>query len=329
MSSFDALDDQSESVLLAAAAAATTHAVDDRTVGPLVIVVHPTTDDRQVLAGGGNSVLRASVSVVAGSENPRLWADAPTGSTTTVALRDLPEVLRTAADATGTNVLHVGRVEAAGELAAVAVWFETADGVADAEARHATLEMLGVAARRDRERRAAEPVAIKVVEQPQRRYAENDPTVDPATGVLNRGGFEEAVDAHDTEEATLLLIDLDDFDAVEGQMGADIAAGVCRTIADRLCDSTRRNDAIAHLGDAQFAVLFGDIQRNDAMHVAKRLLNLIAEPMTVDGIDVAVTATVAFAHQIGLVDIEEMMESAEHAVASGKRSGPGRLILAV
>jgi hypothetical protein len=41
-----------------------------------------------------------------------------------------------------------------------------------------------------------------------------------------------------------------------------------------------------------------------------------------------VTATVALSHQFGLVDMEELFESADSAVASGKRSGHGRLVIA-
>ena len=62
--------------------------------------------------------------------------------------------------------------------------------------------------------------------------------------------------------------------------------------------------------------------------IAKRLAAAVAAPLPDDLGPDSVTATTALAHQSGLVDLEEMFDSAAAAVASGKRSGTGKLVLA-
>lgn len=330
MSSFDALDDPTSSDLLAAAAAATTHAVADPTAGPLVIIVRPTADDHQVLAGGGNSVLRAAVSVAADSAHDRLWQEAPDGTTARVSVRSLPEVVRAAADASAIEAVHIGCVRIADELACVAIWFETDDADDSQADRQTTMNVLAAAAQRDHERPVAAAPAPTVAEvEAVRRFDPSDPDLHPVTGVANAECFGRRMEEHDTDDATLLLIDLDGLEHIAAEFGTDTFHSTLKTVADRLCNETRRSDVVGHLDGDRFALLFGEVDRASAMAVAKRLLGTIAEPMRIDGLELAITATIAFSHEDGLIDLEEMMESAEDAIASGKRAGGGRLVIAL
>ena len=98
-------------------------------------------------------------------------------------------------------------------------------------------------------------------------------------------------------------------------------------VADRLVASCRSTDLVARIGSDTFAILFGEIDRATALVVSKRLVTVIAEPLPAEVGPEAVSATIALSHQFGLVDTEELLDSANDALASGKRAGRGRLFL--
>lgn len=329
ISSFDVLVAPDGDRLLAAATAAATRAVDDPSFGVLVVVVRPESPDHQVISGGGTSVLRAAVAVAVGAGNDRLWRDAPTGSTVERPTRALPEVVAVAADAGGIHAVHTGCVRRGDVVDAVAIWFETWNGVARADERALVLEVLEHAAREEADRLATQvDDTVEVAPEPtapSRSYAAED--VDDSTGLLTPEAFERHLSEFEGDEATILLVDIDDFDRLTTDIGDD-ADRIVREIADRLDVNCRREDLVGRLGDHRFGVMLGNIERSAVMHLAKRLLDTITESLP-EGLAVDhVTATVALAHQVGLVDLDEMLDSAEAAMRSGQQAGAGRLILA-
>ena len=333
-SSFDVLTGPVHDELLVAAATITTQAVDDPSHGVLVVVVRPEAPDHQVIAGGGTGILRAAVSVATAAGNDRAWRDAPHGDTAEQPVRALPEVIAAAAEADGVRAVHTGCVRVDGTIESVAIWFETWNGVAAPEQRRSALTALAEAGERERARRAAVTAAAPAVSAAdlptaaRREFDPGDPELDPVTGLLRVDRFDELLSDFDRDEAMLVLLDLDGFAAVAEDWGDDVSDQVVREIADRLVSNCRRDDVIARLGDDRFAVLFGAIERSEVIEIAKRLLAAVAEPLPADLGPDHVTATVALAHQVGLVDLEEMLDSAAGALASGKRSGAGRIVLA-
>ena len=332
-SSFDVLSGPVADHLLAAAAAAATRVVGDPTRGVLVIVVHPSAPDHQVISGGGTGVLRAAVSVAAAAGNDRAWREAPDRDTWEQPLRALPEVIAAAAEADGVRSVHTGCVRVGDSIESVAIWFETWEGVAEHAERRAVLAELAAAGARERERRAAIASATPspvVKEDGPRRFDPSDPDLDPLTGLVHAERFDDLLADYEREEAMLVLLDLDGFAAVGAEWGDTVSDRVLREVADRLVANCRRGDTIARIAHDRFAVLFGDVDRSEVVEIAKRLLSVVAEPLPTDAGDgpERVTATVALSHQVGLVDLDEMLSSASDALESGKRAGVGRLVLA-
>lgn len=336
-SSFDVLTGPMTDELLAEAAAIATVAVNDPAEGVVVVVVRPD-DDHQVIAGGGTGILRAAVSVAAAAGNDRAWRDAPDADTVERPIRALPEVIAAAADADGVRSVHVGCIRVDGVVESVALWFETWDGVAPAERRREHLARLAQAGERERTRRAAIAASAPSTvgtdgadasgASGPREFDPTDPTLDPLTGLVCDEHWSELLEDFDRDEAMLVLLDLDGFSTVTEEWGDDVADRILREIADRLVMNCRRTDTIARLGPDRFAVLFGTIERAEVIEVAKRLLAAVADPLPEGLGPERVTATVALAHQVGLVDLEEMLDSATDALTSGKRSGAGRVVLA-
>lgn len=320
--------------IVAVATAAAAHADDDPSVGQLVIVARTADGGHRAIGGGGLGPLRAAISVAVAADNDRLWSDVVGTDTVERPTRSLPEVVRAAAEASNVHTSFVGCIRDE-SVAAVAVWFEVDGAVASPAARRATMEMLSAATERQREffaARAAEEAATVAPSAEDaatgRIFDPNDPAVDGVTGLATAADFERAVENYDSDEATLVVVDLDDFATIADGHDETITNAVLREIADRLVASCRRDDLIARIGPDTFAVLFADASRSVGLHVAKRLLDTIALPLPIAGGPELVTATVALAHQFGLVDMDELLESADEAVASGKRSGTGRLVIA-
>jgi diguanylate cyclase (GGDEF)-like protein len=329
-SSFDVLTGSSDDPLLTSAAAATTRAVDDASQGVLVVVLRPGADDVQVISGGGTGVLRAAVSVAVAAGNDRLWRDAPHGDTVECSVRGLPEVIAAAAEAGGVRSVHTGCIRRGDVLDAVTLWFETWNGVADEGERRRTLDDLEHAALIAAEHRATHVVedAAAIVDVGPRTWDVDDLRLDATTGALTADAFAEALEEFDGDEATMLVIDLDGFREVGASWGDETADAVLQTVVDRLLGTLGRHDLVARIEHDRFAVLLGEADRSSVMQIGKRMLSEIAEPLPSDLGPTGVTATVALAHQSGLVDLEDMFDSALAALASGKRSGVGRLVLA-
>ncbi len=342
-SSFDTVVSPATGQLVTVAASVVTHAGSNPSTGTLVIVVRPDDPDHHVLAGGGTCVLRAAISVAVAGGHTRLWDDLPDRDTVEQHITALPEVVRAAAEGSRVAAVHAGCVRDGERVECVAFWFETSNGVAPLGDRRNTLGLLAAAAQRDATEAAAaaelaaaatrvqgiSPDAPDAHGDGSRTFDAHDPGLDALTGLLTPERFEQALADFDDDEAALVMIDIDDFGAIEEQHGDDIANRVLRLTADRLARNTRGTDVVARLGGHRFGILLGDADRSGAMLVSKRLVSMIAEPLDLDAGPGSVTATVALAHQVGLVDVEEMVELADGAVTSGQRAGAGRLVLAV
>jgi diguanylate cyclase (GGDEF)-like protein len=321
-----------EAIAVAAAAAADR----DPHVGELVIVARTANGGHRAVGGGNVGPLRAAISVAVAAGNTRLWEGATDGDTVERSVRSLPEVVRTAAEASGVHIAHVGCVQD-DSIAAVAVWFEIDGNVADPAERRHTMQLLDVAAEHQREFLEARAAAVTAETSSShddsdgttgRSFDADDPHLDATTGLATRAEFEQAMAHYESDEATLVVVDLDGFSRIGEQYGEQMTDSVLRVVADRLVGACRGTDLIARIGIDTFAVLFSEASRAVGLRVAKRLLDEISLPLDIGGGPEKVTATVALAHQFGLVDMEELFESADDAIASGKRAGTGRLVVA-
>jgi diguanylate cyclase (GGDEF)-like protein len=106
---------------------------------------------------------------------------------------------------------------------------------------------------------------------------------DSLTDSLNRRGFEERLDAELGESGrggrplTLLLIDLDDFKAVNDTLGHAAGDELLCWVVNTVRGTLRPFDAIGRLGGDEFAVLLPGAARADALEVAARVREVLAE----------------------------------------------------
>ena len=135
---------------------------------------------------------------------------------------------------------------------------------------------------------------------------------DEATGVLNRRGFDQALARavarlnRTGETGLLLVIDLNDFKAINDRHGHQAGDLVLASVATLLSRHTRATDAVARLGGDEFAVILGGADPIDGRVKATRLeayLNALVVPW--QGERIAVSASV------GAVDYGEADEPAD------------------
>jgi diguanylate cyclase (GGDEF)-like protein len=110
-------------------------------------------------------------------------------------------------------------------------------------------------------------------------------TTDGLTGLLNRRALEERL--HHELQATgrrrsvaLMMIDLDDFGAINNHHGHQIGDEALRLVADVVRTHLRRNDAGGRYGGDEFVVILPDLDAAAAVDVAERVRTALVEATT-------------------------------------------------
>ena len=123
----------------------------------------------------------------------------------------------------------------------------------------------------------------------------------------------------------LILLDLDRFKEVNDTLGHPAGDALLEVVARRLVGAVRPGDTVARLGGDEFAVLLPDVDHpTDAIEVAGRIKQSLAEPFRLEGVlmDVDVSIGIALSPQHG-DDVEVLMRRADVAmyVAKGEQTG--------
>jgi diguanylate cyclase (GGDEF)-like protein len=127
------------------------------------------------------------------------------------------------------------------------------------------------------------------------------------------------------ESVAILFVDLDGFKSINDSLGHSIGDGLLKCIADRLRGTMRESDVIVRLGGDEFAVIqAAKDQPQDAAALARRLIEVIAEPCQVEGHQLLVGATIGIAIAAqGQLDPEVLLRSADLAMYRAKGDGRG------
>ena len=299
----------------------------------LVIAVRPDHDSRRVVASAGNSAVRASISVSVAAGNQRPWTGVEGHDVVEVPVAALPEIIRSAIQPSGVQSICLGIVEVDGTRDALAMWLTRHTSFSDeAIARHETvMTNLRDAAARDHSD-AHDRALLEQQARAERQALEPLPRAefagDPLAMMPTRREFDAALAHLQSEETGLVVLGIDNIDAIEHEHGEDAADQVRRAIAARLSGSCRKNDVVALVGDNSFAVLLVDVDRRMAFEVSKRLRGDASEPVEVDGVAVEISVSVGLSHDVGLVDPVELFASAESAMADAQDAGGARMLIA-
>ena len=166
---------------------------------------------------------------------------------------------------------------------------------------------------------------------------------DTLTGLPNRLLFTEQLlkalaDAErQNAQLAVLFVDLDHFKRVNDTLGHSAGDELLRVVSARLAQSVRPLDSIsrqrgelegnsiARLGGDEFIVMLSELNgAADAAAVARRLVAALAEPVTVQGTEFYVSASVGIAmYPFDGTDIDTLLMNADTAMYRAKEAGRG------
>jgi len=153
---------------------------------------------------------------------------------------------------------------------------------------------------------------------------------DPLTGLRNRRGMEEALEAMDREgkqPSHVAILDVDHFKLVNDSRGHDEGDRVLRGIACLLASSVRNVDLCGRWGGEEFIVAFSDLGDDHAAASAERIRAAVASySFGSENSPLGVTVTLGIA-AVGEAGFEEALGRADRAMYRGKREGRNRVVV--
>ena len=147
---------------------------------------------------------------------------------------------------------------------------------------------------------------------------------DALTGLANRTLLWERAQAslvaHRSGRCGVLFIDLDDFKAVNDSLGHDIGDRVLIAVADLLRAQVREQDLPVRLGGDEFAVFVDDVDTEDLVALAQRLLVALSTPLPLGEHQVVAAASIGIASgESGRGDVESLLRHADVAMYLAKQ----------
>lgn len=126
-------------------------------------------------------------------------------------------------------------------------------------------------------------------------------------------------------DISFLFLDLDGFKAINDHFGHDQGDRLLQSVVARLQVQLRKVDTLTRLGGDEFAVLLDhQSDREEAIKVAEKLLEVMGEPFIVQGeaCSLSVSIGIAFYPRHGS-NLDELISAADSAMYRAKNAGKG------
>ena len=160
--------------------------------------------------------------------------------------------------------------------------------------------------------------------------------IDPLTGLPNRMLFEDrllhAMQRYDRDDdsrarreprkVAVLFVDLDGFKPINDMLGHAVGDEVLKEAARRLRTTTRDSDTVARIGGDEFVLLAEDVSDvADCASLANRVIQVLAQPLEVQGHQVTLSGSVGVALYPEHGDRLKLVQNADAAMYTAKRAG--------
>ncbi len=152
---------------------------------------------------------------------------------------------------------------------------------------------------------------------------------DPLTGLPNRVLLTDRLTqglgrlSRTRASLALLVLDLDGFKAVNDRHGHEVGDSLLVDVARRISEGLRTGDTASRYGGDEFVVLCEDVgSDHEAVAVAQRIAEALAEPFTLDGDQIYVRASIGISIARGPgVRAEALLRDADSAMYRCKERG--------
>ncbi len=151
------------------------------------------------------------------------------------------------------------------------------------------------------------------------------------TGALNRGAFEERVDAElarvrrTSASLSLVTFDVDHFKRINDSLGHAAGDAALRGVGEVVKAAMRRSDVFGRLGGEEFGLLLPDTDTAGAVVVAEKLRRRLALPR--DG-GPELTVSFGVAEATAGLSARAVFAGADRALYAAKRAGRNRVVWA-
>jgi diguanylate cyclase (GGDEF)-like protein/PAS domain S-box-containing protein len=125
-------------------------------------------------------------------------------------------------------------------------------------------------------------------------------------------------------ELGVIFLDLDNFKSVNDTLGHTPGDELLRQTAARLITAVRTEDTVARFGGDEFVIICDDVSAAEIWQVGERLLAAVAQPCTISGREIVVTASLGIA--LGTADAtpESLLRDSDTAMYRAKERGRDR-----
>lgn len=150
---------------------------------------------------------------------------------------------------------------------------------------------------------------------------------DDLTGLLNRRGLIERIDAENIDRGTVIVIDCDDFKDVNDTYGHQVGDEFLQGLAGRLSRGISWSDSIARWGGDEFLIMLA-VPFEQGAQIAHRVIEeAMARPMSTKAGLIPVSLSAGAAEFNAESGLDKAIGSADRAMYTAKNEGPGKLVL--
>lgn len=151
---------------------------------------------------------------------------------------------------------------------------------------------------------------------------------DPLTSLPNKVQLRMRVE-HDLkmmerkqEQLAVLFIDFDHFKNINDTLGHALGDELLVEVSKRLKNVIRPVDTLSRQGGDEFVIVLPSVRVDDAVHMAKRVLQTIEQPIHLQGHELVITASLGISlYPSDGKDVDTLFKSADAAMYLAKKDG--------
>ncbi|KPA98348.1 putative bifunctional diguanylate cyclase/phosphodiesterase [Pseudomonas asplenii] len=156
---------------------------------------------------------------------------------------------------------------------------------------------------------------------------------DALTNLINRRGFNQIFAERLIERSSnggmlaVMFLDIDHFKRINDSLGHDAGDELLKVIAAHIKSATRsHDDVVARFGGDEFCILISLHKRDEARHMAQRIMQKMKEPIELAGRRMVMTTSIGIAvfPEDGQT-CEELLKNADLALYQSKEAGRNSL----
>ena len=155
---------------------------------------------------------------------------------------------------------------------------------------------------------------------------------DALTNLINRRGFNqvfaERLAEHAANEGMLavMFLDIDHFKRINDSLGHAAGDDLLKVIADHIKAATRSQDLVARFGGDEFCIVTSLHSRDEARHLAQRIMQRMKEPIDLGGRRMVMTTSIGISiYPDDGRNAEELLKNADLALYQSKGCGRNNL----